>query len=78
MACWVQFALRRSLRSLADRVVNMPEGRLCFGFMATPGGDATALHLEISHLGDTPCTPDTVCLLAPGEKYHLKLDYRGV
>ncbi|XP_035278175.1 uncharacterized protein LOC118229836 [Anguilla anguilla] len=44
----------------------MPEGRLSFGFMATPGGDATALRLEISHLGDTPRTPDAVCLLAPG------------
>ncbi|XP_035292060.1 uncharacterized protein LOC118237448 isoform X2 [Anguilla anguilla] len=54
------------LRSFADGVVNMPEGRLSFGFMATPGGDATALCLEISHLGDTPRTPDAVCLLAPG------------
>ncbi len=53
----------------------MPEGRLCPGCTATPGGDAAVLHLEISHLGDTPSTLDALYLLPLGNNTTSFLKY---
>ena len=52
------------LRSLVDGVVDMPSGRLTFGFMSTPGGDADDMGKEIRH-ANVSCEPDMVCILAP-------------
>lgn len=51
------FATNSHFRSFADKVVNMPEGQLCFGFMATPGGESPIL--MILHLILMQCS----CLL---------------
>ena len=54
------------LRSVIDGFLEMPDGRMIFGFMSTAGGDADDLRREICHADSTDWpTPDLVCLLAP-------------
>uniref|UniRef100_UPI0037E74A3D uncharacterized protein n=1 Tax=Semicossyphus pulcher TaxID=241346 RepID=UPI0037E74A3D len=52
------------LRAIADGFVKMPEGRLSFGIMSTPGGSAKDERIELVH-AVVPRTPEAVCLLAP-------------
>ncbi|XP_028297460.1 uncharacterized protein LOC114459396 [Gouania willdenowi] len=52
------------LRSIADGIVKMPEGRLSFGVMSTPGGSANDERIELLN-STLPYDPDLVCLLAP-------------
>ncbi|XP_008274490.1 transcriptional regulator Kaiso [Stegastes partitus] len=52
------------LRSVADGFVEMPEGDLSFGVMATPKAAAAELRMEVMN-AVLPRTPDAVCLLAP-------------
>uniref|UniRef100_A0A8C4FBN1 Uncharacterized protein n=1 Tax=Dicentrarchus labrax TaxID=13489 RepID=A0A8C4FBN1_DICLA len=52
------------LRSIADRIVPMPEGMLSFGVMSTPGACASQRRTELLN-ADVPRTPDAVCIMDP-------------
>lgn len=47
-----------------DGVVPLPEGRLSFGFLSTPGACADQLRTELMH-ADVSRSPDLVVLMAP-------------
>lgn len=53
------------LRAFVDGFVAMPEGRMSFGFMSTPGASAAQLRVEVEN-AVLPRLPEVVCLLAPG------------
>jgi len=52
------------LRSVADGIVTLPEGRFSFGVMSTPGACANQLRKEVMSCA-LPQVPDAVCVLAP-------------
>ena len=53
------------LQAFVDEAVIIPEGKLSFGFISTPGACASELNVEL--VNDTfSRTCDAVCVMAPG------------